>query len=702
MTPRLVPVALLLLAGVALAAAPAAGVAQPKRDEPGLARYREAHDALAGGEFHRARAIFEAIPAGSLLGDYAAYFAAESLARAGDGAGALDRFRAFPDRFPDSVLVPPALVAAADLSFWLGRWADAERDARRVLARAPAHPEAGRVLVRLAETRAAQGLVADAIADLRHRWLEAPASPWGEAAHEVMQTLAQLHNVPIPPLGPDDQLLQAQRLIEANELAPGVQVLEELLAQSPEPALRHRALLRLAPALARLRRGPEALVLLQAAVVEPPTAWRAPLLQELARLLRRGGQPGAAVPVLERLIAEHPDSPLVPEVWLSLGRARLELGDADGARAAFRALAPAYADQPAAAAAGWELAWLEYRAGRFPEAAVAFRQLANSAPGQRLGALYWAARALQAGGDRPGAAALFREVLSRAPHTYYGILATRRIRGLPPAPVAAPVRLPPDPIALLEPDRHFQKARALWRLGFEGHALGEFEFLGRDVLVEADRAFSLGVAFAQIGEAGRSLRYLRRAFGAAAEAGAPGLTPEFWRLFYPFGYADIVRGAARRARLDAFFVAAVIREESSYDPRARSWVGAVGLMQLMPDTARLVAADTGVRLADPAGLWEPPVNIALGVHYLAQLRARFQEPLLAVASYNAGPHRVQRWLAERGTADLEEFVDQIPFDETRAFVKRVYTSWHHYRRLYGTVERAPQRGEAEAAPGRAR
>ena len=159
-----------------------------------------------------------------------------------------------------------------------------------------------------------------------------------------------------------------------------------------------------------------------------------------------------------------------------------------------------------------------------------------------------------------------------------------------------------------------------------------------------------------------------------------------------------MRAAARRVGLDPFFVAAVIREESSYDARARSWVGAVGLMQLMPDTARLLADEAGVGLGDPAALWEPPVNIALGATYLAQLRTRFGDPLLATASYNAGPHRVQRWLTERRTGDLEEFVDLIPFDETRAFVKRVYSSWQQYRRLYGAPERPPRRGEAEAAP----
>jgi soluble lytic murein transglycosylase len=176
------------------------------------------------------------------------------------------------------------------------------------------------------------------------------------------------------------------------------------------------------------------------------------------------------------------------------------------------------------------------------------------------------------------------------------------------------------------------------------------------------------------------------------------LPTRLWQLYYPLGYGDHVRTAAQGAGLDPYFVAAVIREESSYDPRARSGVGAIGLMQLMPDTARLVAQELGRPLGEVDALWEPPLNIALGTRYLGQLRGRFQEPLLAVAGYNAGPHRVQRWVAERPRADIEEFVDQIPFDETRAFAKRVFTSWHHYRRLYGGGPPVGGRGEAVAAP----
>jgi soluble lytic murein transglycosylase len=667
----------LVLAGASLAAAGPV-------DDPGLARYRQGHAALAAADFEAARAEFERVPAESLLADYAAFFAAESLLRAGDEAAALDRFRLFVERFPDSTLVPSAVLALADTTFRLGRWADAEREARRFLRLAPNHPEAARILVRLAEARGAQGLVAEAIADLRRRWVETPASAWGEVAREVAEDLAARYGVPVPPLSGDERLLQAQRYADASEFGGAARVLEELLAQGPETALRHRALVQLAPALGRLQRGAEGTVLLQAALAEPPTPWHAQLLYELARLHRRIGQPAAALPVLEQLIAEHPDSPLVPEAWLALARVRLELGQIEAARTAFQSLIKSFPDSPSAGTAQWELGWHHYRAGRFRDAAATFRALSAAGPGFRLAGLYWSARALDASADRAAATPLYREIVSRAPNTYYGILAAERTRksGPLPAPVAAPIRLSANPIAALEPDRHFQKGQALWRLGFEGHALVEMEALGRDPGGDVDRAWSLAVAFTQIGEPGRSLRYLRRAYSGAAEAGAPGLTTLFWQHFYPFGHAAVIRDAAKRAGLDPYFVAAVIREESSYDTRARSWVGAVGLMQLMPDTARLIAAEAGVRFTEPAGLWEPQVNIMLGAHYLAQLRARFQKPLLAVASYNAGPHRVQKWLAERPGADIEEFVDQIPFDETRAFVKRVFASWHHYRRLY--------------------
>ena len=665
---------------------------------PPLERYREAHVALAGGEYARARTLLDELPSGFLLADYAAFFAAEATLRGGEETLALARFRAFVERYPDAVLLPPALLALADTAFRQGSWAEAEREARRFLARFPGHPEAGRILVRLAESRAAQGQVAEAVADLRRRWLEAPASAWGEAAREIAEDLAKGAGLPVAPLGIEEQFLLAQRLGEAGEQSAAARILEGILAEGPGPSVRHRALARLAPVLSRLARGQDVIGRIEAAVEEPPSDSRASLLYELGRLYQRAGQPASAATAFERLLREHPQASVAPDAGLQLARVRADLGRGEVARAAFQALIATHPDSGAAASARWELAWLEYRAGRFRDAALAFRQLSTAVASARLAGLYWAGRALDQLNEPTAALALYREVLSRGPHGYYGILAARRVRGQLPAPSAGPVKLVPDPIGLLRGDVRYQKAQALSTLGFDGFAIGELETLGRDMAADTDRAWALGVAFADLGEAGRSLRYLRRAFGAAVEGGAPGLPARLWQLYYPLGYAEHVRAASRGTSLDPYFVSAVIREESSYDPRARSGVGAIGLMQLMPDTARLVAQELGRPLSEMTALWEPPLNITLGTRYLAQLTTRFREPILAVAGYNAGPHRVQRWLAERPRLDLEEFVDQIPFDETRAFAKRVYTSWHHYRRLYGDASRPGLLGEATAAP----
>ena len=683
-----------LLLAIVVPLAGAAVVATPGS----LQRYRDAHVALAGGEYARARTLLDELPLDFLLADYAAYFAAEALLREGDEAQALARFRAFMERYPDSLLLPQAQLAAHDTAFRLGLWADAEREARRFLARVPAHPEAGRILVRLAEARAAQGQVAEAIADLRRRWIEAPASAWGEAARESMDDLAWRAGLPVAPLTMEELFLQAQRLADAGEQSASVRLLEGLLAQGPEPAVRHRALARITPMLGRLNRSDEAIARLDAALAEPATPSHGALLYELGRLLLRNGQTGRGALMFERLLAEHPEASNVSDVLLQLARARAELGQFDAAREAFQGVITRYPDSTAAASARWEVAWLEYRAGRFRESALAFRQLSTTVASARLAGLYWAGRCLDQLGEKSAALALYREVLTRGPQGYYGILAARRVPGKAPAPLAMPIKLAADPISLLKPDVRYQRAQALGSIGFDGFAIVELEALGRDALTEGDRAWGLGVAFAEMGESGRSLRYLRRALGAAVEAGAPGLPSQLWQLYYPLGYGEHVRASARSVGMDPYMVAAVIREESSYDPRARSGVGAVGLMQLMPDTARILAQEIGRPLTEMAALWEPPVNITLGSRYLSQLTTRFKEPLLAVAAYNAGPHRVQRWVAERPGVDLEEFVDQIPFDETRAFAKRVFTSWHHYRRLYGDGAAPARRGEAQAAP----
>src|SRR5262249_50787259 len=157
-----------------------------------------------------------------------------------------------------------------------------------------------------------------------------------------------------------------------------------------------------------------------------------------------------------------------------------------------------------------------------------------------------------------------------------------------------------------------------------------------------------------------------------------------WELLYPVGWRSELTEAAGRAAIDPMLVAAVVREESSYHPQARSRVGARGLMQLMPDTARPMAQARRLSVNDGDLLEDPAVNLELGSASLGGLLREFSDARLAVAAYNAGPTRVREWWGTRRSDDLEVWIEQIPFDETRGFVKRVMFSWAEYRRLYGS------------------
>ncbi len=166
-----------------------------------------------------------------------------------------------------------------------------------------------------------------------------------------------------------------------------------------------------------------------------------------------------------------------------------------------------------------------------------------------------------------------------------------------------------------------------------------------------------------------------------------------WRIAYPPAFRDDVRRWAPRAGVPIDLVQALMREESALDPRAISPAGAVGLTQLMPATAQLVARQDGMGRLKKGSLSDASVNIRLGSRYLAELVRRFDGRVpLAVAAYNAGPGAVNRWLDQRPGLELDEFVEEIPIEETRGYVKRVLRSYATYRLLYGNPEEASAPG----------
>ena len=160
----------------------------------------------------------------------------------------------------------------------------------------------------------------------------------------------------------------------------------------------------------------------------------------------------------------------------------------------------------------------------------------------------------------------------------------------------------------------------------------------------------------------------------------PDFSDSVYKLAYQLHYQNDINRFSGDFGLDAFLVAALIREESYFNPKARSSAGAAGLMQLMPATASYIAKSEGIRYSS---LFNPADNIELGCAYLSHARDLLNgNDLLAVASYNGGPNAVKSWMRGLNYKNLDEFIENIPYEETKNYVKKVYRTYWIYMNMY--------------------
>jgi len=158
----------------------------------------------------------------------------------------------------------------------------------------------------------------------------------------------------------------------------------------------------------------------------------------------------------------------------------------------------------------------------------------------------------------------------------------------------------------------------------------------------------------------------------------------FWRVFYPFPYKAIIFAEAARNNIDPFLVAAIIKTESNFASEAESKMGARGIMQIMPETGRWAAEKMNLRDFHPDDLYETETNIKIGCWYLNNLNQEFKgNKVLVVAAYNGGRGNVREWLEKQQWTGEHATVDQIPFQETRQYVRKVMKNYSRYRYLYG-------------------
>ena len=438
------------------------------------------------------------------------------------------------------------------------------------------------------------------------------------------------------------------------------------LAASDRARARHQR----AETLFRLRRYPEAS---KAFAALPPSDGRR---IQLARAEARAGRVSEGALMLEELGESKRGSQAVRAVYL----AGLLWDGLDDERAGrlFEQVIRRAPNSSYAADSRWWLGWHAYRDGRLESAERHFADLARreSDPVSALRPRYWLARTRERTGAGD-AQQRYAELAREFPFSYYGWRALERL--------AAPVewRRPPALSGGTRRLRPWQleRPRILLEAGLVAEAREELAALFERARGLDDR-LELASLYAETGAFDRAQRLVVNAYSETLARGpAPGYE-ELWWHAWPAPFPRELARVQDQGGPEAPIVYSIMREESGYRPEVMSVVGARGLLQLMPKTAERVAASLGQPEFDPERLFDPAVNIELGSAYLRQLLGQFAGyRSAAIGSYNAGPEAVRRWLREPPLPD-DEWVEQIPYGQTRAYVKRVLRSLHVYRVLY--------------------
>jgi len=618
--------------------------------------------------------------ASTALADYASYYAGLSQLRMGLYPAARRTLDAVMDRKPQGYVALGAALAAGEAAEAAGDTAAALRIYERLADDKKAASDV--VLARLGRAALATGdrkRAADAFFRIHY---EFPLTDTAASTETLLTALQDqiVRTTYKPDIGRAQLLFGARRYVEAKA---AFQALQPVVSGDDKELVDLRA----AECAFYLKKYAEAREGVRPYLEQASRKAEARFFSLMA--FRELGGRADYVAQTAAFVAEFPDSSWSEEALNNLATHYILTSDDDKATATFREMYDRFPTGTRAERAAWKYGWSAYKKADYRETIRVFEGAAASFPRSdfRPSYLYWAARAHGKSGDTAQAEARLRLVYTDYGNSYYGRLAerqlARRAGGVTPSdrvrsaslsqssPVAEPPGIPTTALV-----------RLLLANGLYEDALNELRYAQRAWGPSAAIDATVAWVYHQNGELRRAISLMRRTYPQFLTAGGQ-LPAEILQVIFPLTYWDSIRKYSTERGLDPYMIAALIAQESTFDPKAKSVANAWGLMQLVPLTGRRLARTVGIRNFSTAKLTDPEINIRLGTLNFSRLVERFGGAYYALASYNAGESRVVKWRAERPGLEEDEFIDDIPFPETQNYVKRILGTAEDYRSLYG-------------------
>jgi len=631
-----------------------------------------------------------------VLDDYIRFWIGEALLHLGDAKEAARTFESVPQSVPDSNLLDQVALRAGEAWYQASSCPEAVVWLTKAVGLNDNEPRVPQAWLRLASCYLRADQPVEGRETLKKLWAKFPQTKEAKEAEALLAT--NIGGEPWVPQ-PDDFYTRAQAFLGQALHVEAIKELKTFLAKDPSSSRRGEAKLKLGVAQVRLKLYDQArdtfeeLAGSQTVQADEAAVW-------LARVYLRQGL-GDKLLEQSRALPRRSLSPeqkgqinVFAGIWLE------DQAQFDEAIAKYRQVAKSGEPASQRADARWREGWVLYRTDRHQEAVAAWQPIVDQRDGEwEPQALYWIARSHSHTGGK-NSRETFQLLCKRYPLTYYCQLAQshtdipllapadqERIREGSAGPSSTDTAAASTPHGNgrteIEQQPAYRRALELRTLGLEQDAARELTVLTDRYSHDLNALTALSVMLNEAGAYHHALRLVRARFRDRLERTGSAVADDLWNVAYPTGLIHTIKTQGVSG-VDPFLVAAIIREESQYDWRAVSRVGAIGLMQIMPATAKVVAQQHRFPSVEREDLFDQDTNIQIGVRYVQQLLAQFSGNVAqAIAAYNAGPIAVQSWAAAYRGRSEDEFVELIPYQETRRYVKRVLRSYKEYLRLAG-------------------
>lgn len=632
--------------------------------------------------------LLRARPRAGDLGDYVDYYLGTAYYQTARMPEAVTTLSNFEQNYPNSLLIRDTHVLYANAL--VGDHRAPEAIALLEADRKPIRPDLELALGRAYE---AANQPVKALTIFRNLYYTMPLA-W--QANQVQGDLSRLASeTQAQPVGVEARRTRADLLMKGKDYSQAASEYRELESWVVDPSERPTIQLELAEALHQAGENRDAKRVLEA-IPPSTTEVNAERLFYLAEIARASNDYDAFLHNVDELRQRYPTSFSLEQALLSAGNIHLIRHDYDKAIDCYRELEERFPNGSRASYAHWKVAWLSLRQGRAAEARKELEdQIALYPNSSEIpAALYWRARLAEDDHD-PAMGRAFYQVLSqRYRNYYYGELARQRLTKIPHGgesmhyaildrvpPLNASNSIEDDPVP--DDNLRVQKAELLANGGLLDLAARELHAAAQEEKGDWAPA-ELARLYQEAGRYDAAIETLKHAAPNYLAVDLPDLPRSYWEGLFPKAFwADVKRFSSENG-LDPYLVAALIRQESAFNPNAVSRANAVGLMQLLPKVGRGMAKQEKLRHFNTQELFQPRINLQLGTRYFRSMVDRFGSFEYALAAYNAGVDRVQDWSKQDTFRDPVEFVESIPFTETREYVENIMRNVNVYRQLYGT------------------